>query len=72
MLSFNEKMAYGAGAFGKEFAITIVYLFLMIYLTDVRGMNPAFVGTLFLSTRLWDAFNDPMMAILLFIILNMS
>ena len=65
MLSFNEKMAYGAGAFGKEFAITIVYLFFMIYLTDVRGMNPAFVGTLFLSTRLWDAFNDPMVGIII-------
>ncbi len=65
MLSFNEKMAYGAGAFGKDFAITIVYLFLMIYLTDVHGMNPAFVGTLFLVARLWDAFNDPVMGVII-------
>ena len=65
MLSFNEKMAYGAGAFGKDFAITIVYLFFMVYLTDVQGMNPAFVGTLFLVTRLLDAFSDPMVGIII-------
>ncbi len=64
MLSFSEKSAYGMGAFGKDIAITTVYLFLMFYLTDVVGLNPAFVGTLFLITRLWDAFNDPMMGMI--------
>ncbi len=60
-LSLAEKGAYGFGAFGKDTAITTVYLFLMFYLTDVIGLNPAFVGTLFLAARMWDAVNDPAM-----------
>ncbi len=60
-LSLAEKGAYGFGAFGKDTAITTVYLFLMFYLTDVLGLNPAFVGTLFLAARMWDAVNDPAM-----------
>jgi len=65
MINFYEKAAYGVGAFAKDAAITIVYLFLMLYLTDTVGLNPAFVGTLFLLARLWDAVNDPMMGVLI-------
>lgn len=33
----------------------------MYFFTDVAGVAPAFVATLFLGARLWDAFNDPIM-----------
>ena len=36
----------------------------MMYLTDYRSVAPAFVGTLFMVARIWDAFNDPFMGMI--------
>ena len=63
-LTSREKYSYGIGAYDKDLASGIVYTFLMIYFTDVVGINPAFVGTLFLMARLWDAINDPIMGMI--------
>lgn len=63
-LTFREKYSYGIGALGKDLAYAIVATYLMVYFTDAVGLNPAFVGTLFLIARLWDMVNDPAMGMI--------
>ncbi len=60
-LSWKAKISFGIGAFGKDAVYAIVSTFFMLYLTDYRGVAPAFVGVLFMVARIWDAFNDPFM-----------
>ena len=60
-ISLIEKGSYGLGAFGCNIEVCLIYGFLMIYFTDTVGVSAAFVGVLFLFTRLFDAANDPFM-----------
>ena len=63
-LTNSAKYAYGFGALGKDLVCGVVGVYIMFYFTDVIGLNPAFVGTLFLIARVWDTVNDPMMGML--------
>nr|WP_270269053.1 MFS transporter [Enterocloster clostridioformis] len=55
-LSWRSKLSFGVGAFGKDLVYALVGNLFMFYLTDVRFVAPAFVGTLFMVARIWDAF----------------
>ena len=60
-LSWRSKLSFGMGAFGKDLVYAIVSTYFMKYLTDVRLVDPMFVAVLFMAARIWDAFNDPFM-----------
>lgn len=60
-LSWRSKLSFGMDAFGKDLVYAIVSTYFMKYLTDVRLVDPMFVAVLFMAARIWDAFNDPFM-----------
>lgn len=60
-LTWRSKLSFGMGAFGKDLVYAIVSTYLMKYLTDIRLVDPVVVGILFMAARIWDAFNDPFM-----------
>lgn len=60
-LSIVEKIGYSLGDAAANFIFQSVMMFLMIFYTDVLGISGIAAGWIFLATRLWDAFNDPMM-----------
>ena len=61
MISVKEKVAYGLGDTASNFVFQTVILFLTFYYTDVVGLNPVTVGSIFLLVRLIDAVTDPLM-----------
>ncbi len=63
-LTWTSKICFGIGAFGKDAVYAIVSTFLLYFLTDIKGVAPAFVGTLFLVARIFDAVNDPIMGVI--------
>ncbi|ALS99818.1 glycoside-pentoside-hexuronide (GPH):cation symporter [Lacimicrobium alkaliphilum] len=60
-LSVKEKVAYGLGDTASNIVFQSVMLFLSFFYTDVFGISPAIVGTLFLVVRIFDAVTDPLM-----------
>jgi len=63
-LSVQEKIAYGLGDTASNFFFHTFNLFLLYYYTDVIGLPAAAVGTMFLVTRMLDAFADPAMGLI--------
>ncbi len=60
-LSLKEKVGYGMGDAGSCMIWSVLALYLTWFYTDVYGLAPGIVGTLFLVIRIFDAFSDPIM-----------
>lgn len=63
-LTGKEKVSYGLGAVGKDMVYSIVSGYLLYYYNTVLGISATFIGFLFMAARIFDAFNDPFMGIL--------
>jgi len=61
MLNVKEKIAYGLGDTASNIIFQTIMLFLTFFYTDIFGISPAVVGTLFLVVRIFDAVTDPLM-----------
>ncbi|EHJ8502702.1 MFS transporter [Salmonella enterica subsp. diarizonae serovar 47:k:z53:[z84]] len=63
-LSIREKIGYGLGDAGDTVITCLIMNFLTFFYTDVFGLTPALVGTLFIALRVFDAISDPVMGII--------
>ncbi|EAW9309248.1 MFS transporter [Salmonella enterica] len=63
-LSVREKIGYGLGDAGGTVITCLIMNFLTFFYTDVFGLTPALVGTLFIALRVFDAISDPVMGII--------
>ncbi len=63
-LRFREKLGYGLGDTASNFFFVTFNMFLLYYYTDVFGLLPAAVGTMFLVTKVIDAVSDPIMGVI--------
>jgi len=55
------KLAYGFGDIGSNIFIVTSGFFLLFFLTNVLGINPALAGMALLFPKLWDVVSDPIM-----------
>ena len=64
-ISWKERICYGLGDTASCLTFQTISLYLMYFYTDVVGIAPAALATLFLVMRLWDGVNDPLMGIII-------
>ncbi|HCD1257279.1 TPA: MFS transporter [Citrobacter amalonaticus] len=64
ILSVREKVGYGLGDAASHIVFDNVMLYLMFFYTDIAGLPAAFIGSMFLVTRILDAISDPCMGLL--------
>jgi len=60
-LSTREKLGYAVGDAGFNFYWIIIGSYLSYFYTDIFGIAPAAAATMFLVTKIIDAFTDPAM-----------
>lgn len=63
-LSFMEKTTYGLGAVGKDMVYMLSASYILYYYQDILGVSAVAMGIILLVARVFDAFNDPVMGIL--------
>ena len=63
-LSGVEKFAYGIGAVGKDMVYMLSASYVLYYFQDIMGVNAIAMGIILLVARVFDAFNDPIMGVI--------
>lgn len=63
-LSGIEKFAYGIGAVGKDMVYMLSASYILYYYQDIMGVSALAMGVILLVARVFDAFNDPIMGVI--------
>lgn len=63
-LSLKEKIAFGIGAVGKDMVYMLSASYILYYYQDIMGVSAVAMGIILLAARVFDAFNDPIMGVI--------
>ncbi len=62
-LGFAEKITYGFGAVAKDMVYMLSASYILYYYQDIMGVSAWAMGVILLAARVFDAFNDPLMGV---------
>ncbi len=63
-LTGREKIAFGIGAVGKDMVYMLSASYVLYYYQDLLGVNAVAMGIILMAARIFDAFNDPIMGVI--------
>ncbi len=63
-LKTGAKVSYGLGAVGKDMVYMLSASYVLYYFQDLLGVSAAAMSVILLAARIFDAFNDPIMGII--------
>ena len=62
-LTGKAKFSYALGAVGKDMVYMLSASYVLYYFQDIMGVSAIAMGTILLIARVFDAFNDPIMGV---------
>ncbi len=62
-LNKKEMASYGIGAVGKDMVYMFCASYILYYYQDILGVSAIAMGIILLAVRVFDAFNDPIMGV---------
>ena len=63
-LPLKSKISYGLGAVGKDMVYMLSASYVLYYFQDILGVSAVAMGIILLAARIFDAFNDPVMGVI--------
>ncbi len=60
----RQTVSFGIGAVGKDMVYALVSGFILYYYNTVLGISGTFTGIMMMAARVFDAFNDPLMGVI--------
>ena len=62
-LTGRAKLSYALGAVGKDMVYMLSASYVLYYFQDIMGVSAIAMGTILLVARVFDAFNDPILGV---------
>ena len=63
-LPLGIKLSFGIGDISNNIFIVTTGMYLLFFMTNVLGINPALAGMMLLFPKIWDVISDPVMGAL--------